>query len=133
MDTKNLTGKIHTSMYQNIRQKGFAAPVDVLMEIGVLEKKDYKDWRFGRIPFLEKTCHANLRQLSAIMSEVRAYAAKNKLKPSWTFYHQYGNNRKNKLRFSKSGDEKIETAYATHYVDVQRISQLKETTNIEEN
>ncbi len=133
MDTKNLTGKIYNAMYQNIRQKGFAAPADVLMDIGVLEKKDYEDWRFGRIPFLEKVCHANLRQLSAIMSEVRAYAAKNKLKPSWTFYHQYGKDRKNKLRFSKSGDEKIETAYATHYVDAQRISQLKETTNMEEN
>ena len=133
MDTKNLTGKIYNAMYQNIRQKGFAAPVDVLMDVGVLEKKDYEDWRFGRIPFLEKVCHANLRQLSAIMSEVRAYAAKNKLKSSWTFYHQYGKGRKNKLRFSKSGNEKIETAYATHYVDAQRISQLKETTNMEEN
>lgn len=107
MDTKNLTGKIYNAMYQNIRQKGFAAPVDVLMDIGVLEKKDYEDWRFGRIPFLEKVCHANLRQLSAIMSEVRAYAAKNKLKPSWTFYHQYGKDRKNKLRSASPGMKRL--------------------------
>jgi len=133
MDKRNLTGKIHNAMYQNIRQKGFVAPVDVLMDMSVLEEKDYEDWRFGRVPFLEKVCHGNLRQLSAIMSEIRAYAGKSKLKSSWTFYHQYGKNRKSKLRFSKSGDEKIETAYATHFVDAQKISQLKETTNMEEN
>lgn len=60
-------------MYQNIQKKGFVAPVDVLMDIGVLEKKDYGDWCFGRISLLEKVCHANLRRLSAIMIAVRAY------------------------------------------------------------
>ena len=106
-------------MYQNIRQKGFVAPVDVLMDIGVLSKKDYEDWHFGRVPFLEKICHANLHQLSGMMHEMRAYAAQNSLKPSWTFYHQYRQNRKNKLRFSKYGNEKIEAHYATHFVEVK--------------
>ena len=29
------------------------------------------------------------------------------------------------LRFSRSGDAEIERRYATHYVDVKRIAQLK--------
>lgn len=125
MDKKNLTGQIHNAMYQNIRKKGWAAPVDVLLDMGVLTKENYENWRFGRIPFMEKACHANLRQLSGIMHEIRAYAVKNNLKPSWTFYHQWGKNNKRKLRFSKSGDEKVEYHYATHYVDVKRTEELK--------
>ena len=82
MDKHNITGQIHNAMYQNIKKKGYAAPVDVLMDIGVLSEKDYDDWRFGRVDFLERVCHVNLRVLSGIMKEMRAYAAKNNLKPS---------------------------------------------------
>jgi hypothetical protein len=64
MDRKNLKGQIHNAIYQNGREKGWAAPVDVLMGIGVLSKENYENWRFGRIPFLEKVCQANLRQSS---------------------------------------------------------------------
>ena len=47
---KDLTGKIQDAVYQNIQRKGFVAPVDVLMDIGVLEKKDYDSWRPGQVP-----------------------------------------------------------------------------------
>jgi len=89
VDKKNLVGQIHNSMYQNIRKKGWVAPVDVLMDIGVLAKEHYENWRFGRgVPYLERACVVNLKQLSRIMHEIRAYATKNKLKPSWCFYRQ---------------------------------------------
>jgi len=127
MDRKNLKGQIHNAIYQNVREKGWAALVDVLMGIGVLSKENYENWRFGRIPFLEKVCQANLRQLSEIMREIRAYADKNDLKPSWTCYHQWGENNKIKLCFSKTGDEKIEYHYATHFVDTKRIAELKQS------
>ena len=39
-----------------------------------------------------------------------------KLKESWTAYRKYGKGPKKKLRFSKSNNEKIEKAYATHYI-----------------
>jgi len=126
MDKKNLTAQIHNSMYQNIRKKGWVAPVDVFLHIGVLTKESYENWRFGRVPFLEKVCQANLRQLSGIMHEIRVYAVKNNLKPSWTYYHQWGKNNKIKLRFSKSGDEKVESHYATHFLDGKRLAELKE-------
>jgi hypothetical protein len=57
------------------------------------------------------------------MREIRAYAVKNGLKPSWTFYRRWGTEQKIKLRFSKSGDEKVETHYATHFVDTKRIAE----------
>ncbi|MDD4018871.1 MAG: hypothetical protein PHV28_13115 [Kiritimatiellae bacterium] len=125
---KNLTGKIQNAVYQNIQRKGFVAPVDVLMDIGVLEKNDYEAWRQGRVPYLEKVCRVNLHKLSDIMRALRICAAKGALKPSRTFYHPYGKDRKNKLRFSKSGNEQIEAAYATHFVDTQKANQLKSKT-----
>ncbi|MCL2300437.1 MAG: hypothetical protein FWC27_09880 [Firmicutes bacterium] len=126
MDTKNLKGQIHNAMYQSLCKKGWVAPVDVLMDIGVLRREHYENWRFGRgVPYLERACLVNLRQLSVIMSEIRAYARKNDLKPSWSCYHQWGKHKQNRLRFSKSGDEKVERHYATHFVDTERIAALK--------
>ena len=72
---KNLIGKVHDSMYRQCKSRGFAAPVDVLMDIGVLDKKKYNDWRHGRVPYLEAVCTVNLHKLSEIMKVVRAYAA----------------------------------------------------------
>jgi hypothetical protein len=112
---KNVTGKVHDSMYRQSGSRGFAAPVDVLMDIGVLDKKKYNDWRHGRVPYLEAVCTVNLHKLSEIMKEVRAYAAVNGLKPSFTDYRQVGS-KDRKLRFSKSGNPAIDKAYATHYV-----------------
>ena len=118
MNNGEIVGKVHSSMYHQLQKTGIATPVNVLMDLGVLAEADYENWRYGRVDYLERVCKVNLHKLAFIMKEVRAYARKNGLKPSWTFYKQWG--RKNKpnikLRFSKSGDEGIERNYATHYV-----------------
>ena len=126
MDNKNLKGQVHNAMYQNLRTKGWVAPVDILLGMGVLSQADYENWRFGKVPFLERVCQANLTQLSRIMHEVRIYAMAHSLKTSWTCYHQWGKHKDRRLRFSKSGDEKIEHSYATHFVDSKRVAELKE-------
>lgn len=129
MNNGEIVGKIHNSMYQQIQKNGMASPVQVLMDLSILSKEDYERWRFGKVDYLERVCKGNLSKLSLIMREIRLYAAKNNLKASWTFYKQWG--LKNlphakKLRFSKSGGEGIEKAYATHYIDPVRISELKQ-------
>lgn len=125
-----MIGKIHSQMYHQCQKRGFATPVDVLMDIGVLKKQDYENWRNGRVDYLERVCQCNLHKLSEIMKEVRAYAGKNALKPSETVYKQWGlnNNGKkivNRLRFSKSGDPGVEKGYSTHYVDSKRTAEIK--------
>jgi hypothetical protein len=81
---------------------------------------------------LERACKINLRKLSLVNRELRAYARKHDLKPSWSFYNKWGKKRKDstgktiKLRFSKSGDENIEKQYATHYVGQHKVSEAKE-------
>lgn len=53
-------------MYHQCRSRGYATVVDVLMDIGVLQKDKYEDWRFGRIPYLERVCMVNLGKLSTV-------------------------------------------------------------------
>ena len=60
----------------------------------------------------------NLKKLAAILNEMKRYAAKNNLKPSFTFYKQWGRKNKStiKLRFCKTGNEFMENLYTRHYV-----------------
>lgn len=133
MNDKELAGKIHSSMYHQCQKRGYAAPVDVLMDIGYLSKQRYEDWRFGRIDYLERVCHANLHKLSFVMHQMRVYAGKTNLKASYCCYKKWGVKKKNGqghkpvvlLRFSKSGDETVERWYATHFVDKSQLARLK--------
>ena len=81
--------------------------------------------------YLEAVCTCNLKKLSFIMKQIRSYAKKSNLKPSFCYYKRWGVKKKHghkpviPLRFSKSGNPEIEKAYATHYVDLGRAEQLK--------
>ncbi len=127
MNDGEIIGKVHNSMYQQIQKTGMAAPVQVLMDLGYLSASDCERWRFGQVDYLERVSKVNLRKLSFIMKQVRAYASKNGLKPSWTYYKRWG--RKGKpniqLRFSKSGNEGVERGYATHYISAKQMAELK--------
>ena len=133
MNNQELIAKVNTSMYRQCRDRGFAAPVDVLMDIGVLQKDKYDDWRFGRIPYLERVCMVNLGKLSTVRHQMRVYAQKAGLKPSFCYYKQWGTKKKDGqgrkpvilLRFSKSGDPEVEKWYATHFVDTKRVAEIK--------
>ena len=126
-----LIGKVHSAVYHQCQQRGYAAPADVLVDIGVLPKQKYEDWRFGKVRYLETVCTCNLKKLSFIMKQIRSYAKKSNLKPSFCYYKRWGVKKKHghkpviPLRFSKSGNPEIEKAYATHYVDLGRAEQLK--------
>ena len=90
MNEKELIGKVHSSVYHQCQRRGYAAPVDVLMDIGVLPKQKYEDWRFGKVDYLERVCTVNLRKLSFIMHQMRVYAQKTGLKPSFCYYKRWG-------------------------------------------
>ncbi|MBC5744896.1 hypothetical protein FMM74_015240 [Lachnospiraceae bacterium MD308] len=131
MKERELIGKIHSAVYHQCQQRGYTAPADVLVDIGVLPKQKYEEWRFGKVQYLEQVCTCNLKKLSFIMGQIRACAKKNNLKPSFCYYKRWGVKKKQghkqviPLRFSRSGSPEIERAYATHYVDLKRVDQLK--------
>lgn len=94
MTEKELIGKVHSSVYHQCQHRGYAAPVDVLMDVGTLPKQKYEDWHLGQVDYLEQVCTVNLRKLSFIMHQMRIYAQKTGLKPSFCYYKQWGIKRK---------------------------------------
>ena len=92
-------------------------PVDVLMRMNRIDKKAYEDWRFGRIPYLEKICLGSLGKANRILRILRLHAESLHLVPSQTVYRKWGRGKKRIiLRFSKSGHPNLERAYSTHYL-----------------
>ena len=134
MNTSELIKKVNASMSSQCNERGYATPVDVLIDIGALSKKSYEDWRYGRVDYLERVCTMNLHKLSSVLHQMKVYAGKAGLKPSFCYYKRWGVKKKNgqghkpviPLRFSKSGNEYVERTYATHFVNSYRIQQLKE-------
>ena len=125
MNSKDLEKKVKQAISEIAFKKGYVSSVDVLIRIGILSQKDYQDWRFGKIPYLEKACQSNLRNLSTVNSLIRKYSEVWNLEPSWTGYNKWGEGPKTRLIFSKSGNRKIEDFYATHYLNKKRINDLK--------
>ena len=131
MNDKELHAKVNAAAYKLMRASGIVSPVEVLMEIGILSRADYERWRKGQLDYLERLCKINLRKLSKINKEIRAFAIRNNLKPSWTLYRKWGKRQRDvdgntvKLRFSKSGDEKVERWYATHYITLRTVDEAK--------
>lgn len=126
MNNSELEKKINIIVYEVANQKGYISSIDILIQLGYLSLTDYENWRKGKIEYLEKACQVNLGKLTTINRILRQVSGKMKLKPSWMAYNKFGKGPKMKLRFSKSGDENIEQAYSTHYVNEYRINQLIE-------
>jgi len=92
------------------------APVDVLVQMGLLEPKRLEDWRLGRVPYLEAVVDCNLTRLSRLLRILRFHAHDLKLVPSVTAYMRWGKGPKQRVRFTKTGEPKLEEAYARHFV-----------------
>jgi Fe-S-cluster containining protein len=103
-------------MAEVLRRDGYVSVVQVLVEMQRLTPARLEDWRFGRVPCLERVVQGSLGGLSAIGREIRRSALAQGLRPSFTVYRTWGRGPKRALRFSKSGEPSIEQAYATHWL-----------------
>jgi hypothetical protein len=92
------------------------APADVLVAMALLDPKDLEDWRRGRIPYLERVIDCNLTRLSRLLRILRFHAHDLKLVPSTTAYVRWGKGPAQRLRFTKTGDPKLEETYSRHFV-----------------
>lgn len=126
MNNVDLEKEVKRLIHLNRYEKGIVCTVVILKQLNYLSNKDYDNWRFGRVEYLEKVCNTNLSKLTLINKLIRKYSTELGLKSSWTGYSQYGKGVKRRLRFSKSGEKTIEDRYATHYIDTDRIKELKE-------
>lgn len=99
-----------------LRDKGYIAPIDVFLRLGYLTQADYERWRFRQVPILERVITINLSKISTVMHTLRRQSLRGGLRTSLTVYTSWGGRPRQRLRFSVSGDDAIETAYSTHYL-----------------
>jgi hypothetical protein len=108
--------KVLRAVKDTLQTQATVTSIDVLLRLQRLSQDKYEDWRFGRIPYLEKVLIGNLSKLNRILRILDLCAQDLKLLPSETVYRKWGKGRKRIiLRFSKSGDPNIETAYSRCY------------------
>lgn len=108
--------RIVRATQQILAQGKVVTAIDVLVRMTLLAPECLEDWRRGRVPYLEKVVNGNLTQLSRLLRILRFHAHDLNLVPSITVYKRWGKGSKQRLRFSKTGDAKLEEAYARHFV-----------------
>ena len=60
MNNIDLEKKVKSLVNSLRYEKGLVCTVDILLGLDYISKKDFEDWRFGRIDYLEKACNINL-------------------------------------------------------------------------
>ena len=103
--------RIERVVAELLHRGNVVAPVDVIIGIGLLRREHLDDWRSGRVPYLERVIDCNLTRPSRLLLILRFHAHDLKLKPSVTVYMRHGKGPKQRLRFIKTGDAKLEQAY----------------------
>jgi len=115
---------VTTAVHEILKRKSYIAPVDLFMQMDKLTKEHYEDWRFKRVPHLEKVINCNLSKANRILRILKYHAQSLGLKPSQTVYKKWGKGKSRIfLRFSKYGEPNVEISYSTHYVKVTNTNQ----------
>lgn len=108
--------KVVKAVNDELIHSNFVSPIAVLQRMQLLDKSAVEKWKKGQIPFLEKVIMCNLGKASRILQLMRFYAHELNMKPSVTVYKGKARSGKLDLRFSKTGDKKLEEAYSRHFV-----------------
>jgi hypothetical protein len=108
--------RIERAVAEQLAEGNVVVPVDVLVSIGLLRTDHLGAWRRGRIAYLERVITCNLSRVSRILRIMRFHAHDLDLKSSFTVYSRHGKGPRRRLRFSKTGNPNLESAYATHFV-----------------
>jgi len=112
---QRLEQRVIAAAEEALDRQQYVSAIDVLVGLGWLHPTHVKDWRSGRVPYLERIVQANLAKISGAMKLFRRWAQDRGLTPSETVYVARTRDRR-QLRFSKSGNPEIEQAYRTHWV-----------------
>jgi hypothetical protein len=118
MSRKNrvpLVDRVAKAAEAALAARHYVSAVDVLVGIGWLDAEAVERWRRGQIDCLEEGVRANLPRISEAMGLFRSWATARGLFASRTEYVAR-TPRRQRLRFSRSGNPAIEVSYRTHWV-----------------
>jgi hypothetical protein len=92
------------------------APIDVLVKMDILAPSDLEAWRFGRVPYLERVIRGSLSRSSRLLRILGFHCHNLNLAPSHAAYVKWGKGPRTPLRFTKTGEERLEKIYGRHFV-----------------
>ncbi len=110
--------KVVKAVNDELIHSDFVTPIQVFQRMQLLDKADVEKWRKGQVAFLEKVIMCSLGKASRLIQLMRFHAHDLNMKPSITVYKRKSRAGKLDLRFSKSGDKKLEEAYSRHFVKI---------------
>ena len=82
----------------------------------LLAPKDLENWRFGRVPHLERVIRGSLSRLSRLLRILGFHCHDLKLIATQTAYVKWGKGPRTPLRFTKTREPRLEKIYARHFV-----------------
>lgn len=82
MNQSDLKDKIKLAAKEIIEEKGYLSSIDVLLKLEYLSQKNYENWRFGKVEYLEKVCNVNLKKLTTINKTIKEISSQMGLKKS---------------------------------------------------
>ena len=110
--------KVVKAMNDELINSSFVSSIDVMQRMDVLKKEHVEDWRNGRVTYLEKVIHCNLSKANRILRLMQFHAHDLNMKPSITIYKRKTGSKKIVLRFSKSGESRLEDSYSRHFIKI---------------
>lgn len=118
--------KVVWAMAAVLERQESVSPIDVMLQLQRLTPKQIEDWRFARIAYLERVTMGGLGTVNRILRLMGFHAHDLNLIPSHTVYRKWGKGKKRiTLRFSKSGEPRLEAAWSRHYTCPKRRRELK--------
>ena len=108
--------RIERSVLSILASSKVVTTVDVLVGMDILRARDLEDWRLGRIPFLERVIQGNLSKLRRLLRVLGYYCHDLNLIASTAAYARLGKGPSSPLRFTKTGESRLEAIYARHFV-----------------
>lgn len=124
-------GPIVSAVHATLRDVDEVAPVEIFSRLGMLSKADCLLWRQGKVPYLERVLRCNLSKATRILRILRMHAHDLNLGKREAEYYTTEGNTGAYLRFTKTLDRKIETAYRTHFHIIGRPEKFREKHSIE--
>ena len=96
-----------------LKESDEISPLAVMLQTGNLLPKDHEAWLCGHVSYFERVFQGNLSKANRILRIIGFYAHDLNMVPSLHSYQQRGTKRQ--LRFSRTCDSGVETAYTQHY------------------
>jgi hypothetical protein len=96
-----------------LKESDEISPVSIMLQTGNLLPKDHEAWLRGQVPWLERVFQGNLSKANRILRIIGFYSHDLNMVSSQHIYRQRGSKRQ--LRFSRTGDSGVESAYARHF------------------